>query len=169
MTEHYPTLLEMAPWHKTYPVTRIDGWNIFRGPKVGETAPDGYVVIRSNEPKISLHTLIEQSDKKFFVLLFDGIDHGDTTSDTKSLADELKKEFPDLIDCFVVTRYYESVQYDPINNILGDIDMSLENKFGATGQSIYVVDHEKNIVWKSCALMKEEFRKWLTNTRSANT
>ena len=168
MTEYYPTLLEMAPWHKTYPVTWIDGWNIFRGPKIGSIVPDGYVVIRSNEPKISLHTLIEQSDKKFFVLLFDGIDHGDTTSDTKSLADELKKVFPDLIDCFVVTRYYESVQYDPINNILGDIDMSLENKFGATGQSIYVVDHEKNIVWKSCALMKEEFRKWLTNTRSAN-
>ena len=47
--------------------------------------------------------------------------------------------------------------------------MSLENKFEATGQSIYVVDHEKNIVWKSCGLMKEEFRKWLTNTRSANT
>ncbi|HNG97867.1 MAG TPA: hypothetical protein PLW93_06335, partial [Candidatus Absconditabacterales bacterium] len=130
MTEHYPTLLEMVPWHKTYPVTWVDGWNIFRGPKIGSIVPDGYVVIRSNEPKISLHTLIEQSDKKFFVLLFDGIDHGDTTSTTKAFADELEKQYPDLIDCVVITRYYESSQYDIVNNILGDIDMSLEKKFG---------------------------------------
>lgn len=160
MTEHYPTLLEMAPWHKTYPVTWIDGWNIFRGPKVGEMAPDGYVVVRSNEPKILLSTLFV-SDKKFFVLFFDGIDHGDTTNDTKAFADELEKEFPDLIDCFVVTRYYEATNYDPINNILGDIDLSLEKKFGATGQSIYVIDSEKKIVWKSCGLMKGELKKFL--------
>lgn len=131
MTEHYPTLLEMAPWNKIYPVTWIDGWNIFRGPKVSEIAPDGYVVVRSNEPKVLLSTLFV-SDKKLFVLLFDGIDHGDTTSDTKTFADELERQFTDVVDCFVITRYYESTQYDVVNNILGDIDLSLEKKFGAT-------------------------------------
>lgn len=139
MNEYYPTLLEMAPWHKKYPVTWVDGWHIFRGPKIGTVAPDGYVVWRSNEPKISLHALIDQtfhpkletagqslgeleqaakSDKKLFVILFDGINHGDTTKDSKAFADELEKEFSDLLDCFVVTRYYDDQQYDPINNIL---------------------------------------------------
>ena len=84
-------------------------------------------------------------------------------SDTKSFADELEKKYPDLIDCFVITRYYESIQYDVVNNILGDIDFSLEDKFGATGQSIYVIDPEKKIVWKSCGLMKEELIQWLDN------
>jgi hypothetical protein len=65
----------MVPWNKQYPVTRLDGWNIFRGPKIGELAPDEFLVVKSNEPKQSLHTLIEtsvKSGKQFFIILFDG-------------------------------------------------------------------------------------------------
>ncbi len=160
MNEHYPTLLEMAPRHKKYPVTWFDGWSVFRGPRIWTLAPDWYIVARSNEPKVLLSSLFV-SDKQFFVLLFDGIDHGDTTSDTKMFADELEKRFPDLLDCFVVTRYYEAKVYDPIDNVLGDIDLSLEKIFGATGQCAYVIDIDKKIVWKSCGLMKEELQKWL--------
>jgi hypothetical protein len=123
MTEHYPTLLEMAPWNKTYPVTRMDGWNIFRGPKIGEQAPDEYLVVKSNEPKQSLYSLIDislQSGKKFFVILFDGINHGDTTSDTKVFADELKSQYDSLIDIdvIVVTNYYDKNTYDVVANIV---------------------------------------------------
>lgn len=166
MTEHYPTLVEMAPWHKKYPVTWIDGWNIFRWPKVGEIAPDGYVVVRSNEPKVLLSSLF-LSEKKLFVLLFDGINHGDTTAESKAFADKLEKDFSDLLDCVVVTRYYEATAYDPINNILGDIDLDVEKKFGATGQCIYVINAEKKIVWKSCGFLKENLQNYLQSLKKS--
>jgi len=164
MTEHYPTLLEMAPWNKQYPVTRMDGWNIFRGPKIGETAPDESLVVKSNEPRQSLHRLIDtslQSGKKFFVIFFDGINHGNTTSNTKNIADDLELKYNTLIDVLVVTNYYDTNTYDIISNIIGDIDWSCAKKYGATWQSIYVLDSEKRIVRKSCGLMKEELQKRL--------
>lgn len=159
MHEYYPTLWEMAPWHKKYPITWIDGRHIFHGPKVGAQAPDGYVVVRSNEPKVSRKSLLDPT--KLTILLFDGIDHGDTTSQTKSLADSLEASYGDRVQCFVITRYYDHQHYDAINNILGDIDLSLEKKFAATGQSIYVIAPDGRIVWKSCGLMEGELEKWL--------
>ena len=127
----------MAPWNKTYPVTWMDGWNVFRGPKVGEPAPDEYVVVKSNEPKQSLHTLLDASfssrqDQKFFVLLFDGVHHGDTTSDTKHLADELEAKYTPFIDVLVVTNYYDTNMYDVVSNIVGDIDGKCAQQYGAT-------------------------------------
>jgi hypothetical protein len=135
MNEYYPTLLEMAPWNKKYPVTWIDGWNIFRGPKIWEIAPDESLVVKSNEPKQSFHRLIDtslQSWKRFFVILFDGLNHGNTTIDTKNLADELKLKYNTLIDVLVVTNYYDTNTYDVISNIIGDIDWSCAKKYGAT-------------------------------------
>jgi hypothetical protein len=61
----------------------------------------------------------------------------------------------------VVTRYYDTASYDPINNILGDIDLTVEKSYKATGQCIYVIDNQKKIVWKSCGLMKEELKQWI--------
>lgn len=125
----------MAPWHKTYPVTRMDGWNIFRGPKVGELAPDESLVVKSNEPRQSLHNLIDtsiSSGKKFFVLLFDGLDHGDTTSDTQHIADELEAKYNTLVDVLVVTNYYNKNTYDAVSNIVGDMDGKCAQKYGAT-------------------------------------
>lgn len=167
MNEYYPTLLEMAPWNKKYPVTWFDGWNVFRWPQVWTLAPDGYVVVRSNEPKVLLSSLFassgseDGSGKKLFVLLFDGINHADTTGVAKALVDDLEKTYPDLLDCFVITRHYDTASYDPVANVLGDIDMSLERAFGATGQCIYVLDHNKKIVWKSCGFMKEKLQNYL--------
>ncbi len=166
MTEHYPTLLQMAPWNKTYPVTWMDGWNIFRGPKIGELAPDESLVVKSNEPRQSLHTLLDVSfssrqGQKFFVLLFDGVHHGDTTSDTKNIADELESKYNSLIDVLVITNYYDTHQYDAIDNILWDIDGSCAKKYGASWQSIYVIDSEKKVVRKSCGLMKGELERFL--------
>ena len=60
MEEHYPTLAEMLPWKKN-PIRWKDGWNIFRGPKIGEVAPDEYLVVQSNQPQTSLHTLMSQT------------------------------------------------------------------------------------------------------------
>ena len=164
MTEYYPTILEMAPWNKQYPVTRLDGWNVFRGPKIGEQAPDEYLVVNSDEPKQSLHSLIDtslQSGKKLFVLLFDGINHGNTTSDTKALADELDSQYILLLDTIVITNYYDKNTYDVISNIVWDIDGSCAKKYGASWQSIYVIDSNKNIVCKSCGFMKEELKNYL--------
>ncbi len=164
MNESYPTLLQMAPWNKTYPVTWMDGWNIFRGPKIWELAPDESLVVKSNEPRQSLHSLIDtslQSGKKFFVLLFDGLHHGDTTSDTKRLADELESKYSTLVDVLVVTNYYDTSTYDIVSNIVGDIDGKCAQKYGASWQSIYVLDSEKKVVRKSCGLMKEELEQRL--------
>ena len=135
MDEHYPTLLEMAPWNKKYPVTRLDGWNIFRGPKMGELASDEALVVKSNEPRQSLHRLIDtsfQSGKKFFVLLFDGLHHGDTTSDTKHIADDLEAKYTPLIDVLLVTNYYDNNTYDAVSNIVGDMDGQCAQKYGAS-------------------------------------
>jgi len=164
MTEYYPTLLEMAPWHKKHPVTWMDGWHIFRGPKIGNIAPDGYVVVRSNEPKVSLHHLVEQysmSGMKFFIILFDGTNHGDTTQDTKSFADEIDQHYGNTVECFVITKFYDTTRYDIIDNILWDIDTTLEQKYGASWQSIYVLDRDKKIVRKSCGFMKDALNGFL--------
>ncbi len=157
--EHYPTLWQMAPRDKKYPITWIDGRHIFHGPKVGTQAPDGYVVVRSNEPKVSRKSLLDPT--KLTILLFDGIGHGDTTSQTKSLADDLEAKYATKVQCFAITRYYDGQQYDAVSNILGDIDMTLEKKFGASGQCIYVIDPDGRIVWKSAGLMEEELEQWL--------
>ena len=61
MNEFYPTLLQMIPRNKKYPITWKDGWNIFCGPKIGEVAPDEYLVVQSNQPQTSLHTLMSQT------------------------------------------------------------------------------------------------------------
>lgn len=177
ITEYYPTLLQMAPWNKQYPVTRVDGWNIFRGPKIGELAPDESLVVKSNEPRQSLHSLIDtsfqspwsedkpptwdKSGKKFFVLLFDGLHYGDTTSDTKHIADELEAKYITLVDVLVVTNYYDTNTYDVVSNIVGDMDGKCAQKYGASWQSIYVIDSEKKIIRKSCGLMKEELERFL--------
>lgn len=166
MNEYYPTVLEMAPWDKKYPVTWMDGWNIFCGPKVWHIAPDESVVVKSNEPKQSLHTIINTSletGKKFFVIFFDWINHDNTTSNTKNIADDLELKYNTLIDVLVVTNYYDTNTYDIISNIIGDIDWSCAKKYGATWQSIYVLDSEKRIVRKSCGLMKEELQKRLNS------
>ena len=121
MNEIYPTILEMAPWNKQYPITRMDGWNIFCGPKIGEQTPDEYLVVQSNEPKQSLHSLIDtslQSEKRFFVILFDGINHGDTTADSISFAEELDQDYGSFVDTVVITNYYDTSTYDAISNIL---------------------------------------------------
>jgi len=164
ITEYYPTLLEMAPWNKQYPVTRVDGWNIFRGPKIGALAPDESLVVKSNEPRQSLHSLIDtslQSGKKFFVLLFDGINHGNTTADSISFAEELDQDYGSFVDAVVISNYYDTHQYDAIDNILWDIDGSCAKKYGASWQSIYVIDSDKNIVWKSCGFMKANLKNYL--------
>lgn len=164
MNEYYPTLLEMLPRAKKYPVSRLDGWHVFRGPKVWQIAPDDYLVVTSNEPKQLLSTLIDtslQSGKKFFVLLFDGIGHGDTTTDTTRLAKHLDTQYPDLVDAVVITNYYETRDYDVVDDILWDMDGFLAQKYGATGQSIYVIDENKTIVWKSCGLMIDKLEEWL--------
>jgi hypothetical protein len=135
INETYPTLHQMAPWNKTYPVTWIDGRNIFRGPKIGELAPDESVVVKSNEPRQSLHTLIDrsfQSGKKFFVLLFDGLHHGNTTSDTKHIADELEAKYNTFVDVLVVTNYYDTSTYDVVSNIIGDMNGKCAQKYGAS-------------------------------------
>ena len=174
MNEHYPTLREMAPWHKKYPITWIDGWNVFRWPALWSVLPEAYVVLHSNEPKVSLHSIVDSiikprtenvsvsdlklslsSQKKVFVFIFDGIHHGDTTLESKGFADDLEKDFSDFVQCFVVTRYYESQTYDPIDNVLWDIDFSLEKIFGATGQCIYIFNQEKKLIRKSCGFLKE--------------
>lgn len=149
----------MAPWDKKYPVTWLDGWRIFRGPKIGSQAPDGYVVVRSNEPKVLRKSLLDPT--KLTILLFDGTDHGDTTSQIKALADNLEAQYSDRVQCFVVTPFYDHQHYDAVNNVLGDIDLSLEKKFAATGQCIYVVAGDGRIVWKSAGLMEKELRKYI--------
>lgn len=164
MTEYYPTLWEMAPWNKTYPVTWMDGWNIFRWPKIGEQAPDEFLVVKINEPKQSLHSLIDtslQSGKRLFVLLFDGINHGNTTADSISFAEELDQEYGSFVDAVVISNYYDTHQYDAIDNILWDIDGNCAKKYGASWQSIYVIDRDKNIVWKSCGFMKNLLKDYL--------
>lgn len=142
----------------------MDGWNVFRGPKIGEIAPDESLVVKSNEPRQSLHNLIDtsfQSGKKFFVLLFDGAHHRDTTSDTKHLADALETKYSTLINVLVITNYYDTNIYDAVSNIVGDIDGICAKKYGATWQSIYVLDGDKKVVRKSCGLMKEELEQRL--------
>ncbi len=177
MNEHYPTLHQMAPWHKTYPVTRLDWWNIFRGPKIGKTAPDESLVVKSNEPRQSLHRLIDislqspwtldksptwdKSGKKLFVLLFDGINHGNTTADSISFAQALEQDYGSFVDAVVISNYYDTHQYDSIDNILWDIDGNCAKKYGASWQSIYVIDSDKNIVWKSCGFMKANLKNYL--------
>lgn len=172
MNEHYPTLLQMAPWNKTYPVTWIDGWNIFRGPKVGELAPDEFVVLRTNEPRQSLHTLIDRSfnehpDQQFFVIIFDGSYHGDTMQTSKTVIDELEKRYSGQIDVILVTNYYDTAQYDVIDNIVGDMEWMCARKYGATWQSIYVVDHEKKVVRKSCGFMIQELDLYLKSQQKS--
>lgn len=166
MNEHYPTLLEMMPWHKTYPITWKDGWNVFRGPKIGELAPDEYLVIQSNQPQTTLHTLMgqtfTQSDKHFFVIYFDGIDHGDGTSVAQSLVMELESKFS-LVDALVVTNYYDAHTYDAIDNIVGDIDSNCAKKYGATWQSIYVINRSMSIVWKSSGFLQEKLYLYLNS------
>ena len=121
MNEHYPTLLEMLPRAKKYPVSRLDGWHVFRGPKVWQIAPDEFLVAKSNEPKQSLHGLIDtslQSGKRFFVLLFDGLYHGDSTIQTSDIAKSLDSKYPDLVDAVVITNYYDTRDYDVVDDIL---------------------------------------------------
>lgn len=164
MTEHYPTLIEMAPWHKTYPITRTDGWNIFRGPKLGSMAPDWYVVARSNEPKVFFSSLLQEAfatGYEYVVVLFDGLDHGDTTSELKELSDTLEHLDEKKIDVLIVTRFYDSMQYDVMDNIISDIDLTLEKKYKASWQSVYVIDKEWKIVYKSAGIMKDKLSYFL--------
>lgn len=171
--EHYPTLLQMMPWHKTYPITWKDGRNIFRGPKLWSLAPDEYLVVQSNAPQTTLHTLMSQtftqsswsgdkSEKQFFVIYFDGIDHGDTTSDAQVLTRELESQFSS-VDAIVVTNYYDAHRYDAIDNIVGDIDGNCAKKYGATWQSIYVMDRNMSIVWKSSGFLQEKLYLYLNS------
>lgn len=101
------------------------------------------------------------SEKKFFVLLFGGIHCDDVCPNMKLVADALEYKYSDLLDAFAVTLYYDSQNYDMVNNILGDPDGSCEKKYGATGTAIYVMDREKKIVWKSSGLMKEKLDLYL--------
>lgn len=170
MNEFYPTLLQMMPWNKKYPITWKDGWNIFRGPKIGEVAPDEYLVVQSNQPQTTLHTLMSQtftqSDKEFFVIYFDGIDHGDTTSDAKVLAHDLESQFSS-VDALVITNYYDAHSYDTIDNIVGDIDGNCAKKYGATWQSIYVMDRNLSIVWKSSGFLQEKLYLYLNSVSNS--
>ena len=165
MNEYYPTFVEMAPWHKKYPITWKDGWNIFRGPKLGEVAPYDYVVVRSNEPQISLHELMDEtfsvSGKKFFVLLFGWIHCGDACPNLKMIADRIEDEIGDKVNAIAVTNYYDNLSYDMINNIVGDTDASCAKAYGATGEAIFVMDTEKRIVWKSSGLLTDKLYLYL--------
>lgn len=167
MTEHYPTLLEMMPWHKTYPITWKDGRNIFRGPKLWSLAPDEYLVTQSNQPQTTLHTLMTHAfinpENKVFILYFDGINHGDTTSQTQTLAHDVELKFPWSVDALVITNYYDAHTYDTIDNIVGDIDGNCAKKYGATWQSIYVIDRDMNIVWKSSGFLQEKLYLYLNS------
>jgi hypothetical protein len=69
---------------------------------------------------------------EYVVVLFDGLDHGDTTSELTSFADTLEHLDEEKIDVFIVTRFYDSMQYDVVDNIIGDIDLTLEQKYGAS-------------------------------------
>jgi hypothetical protein len=61
----------------------------------------------------------------------------------------------------VITNYYDKNTYDIISNIVWDIDGSCAKKYGASWQSIYILDSEKKVVRKSCGFMKEELKKYL--------
>lgn len=177
MNEFYPTLLQMIPWNKKYPITWKDGWNIFRGPKIGEVAPDEYLVVQSNQPQTSLHTLMSQtftqsswsgntSEKQFFVIFFDGMNHGDTTTYAQILAHDLESQFPS-VDALVVTNYYDAHSYDTIDNIVGDIDGNCAKKYWATWQSIYVMDRNLSIVWKSSGFLQEKLYLYLNSVSNS--
>jgi hypothetical protein len=137
----YPTLLQMAPRDKKYPVTRYDGWKFFFGPKVGSLAPDGSIIVRSNEPQQSRKTLI-LGEKKFCILIFDGIYHGDTTQQGIDIRTEIQSLYDGIVSSYVVTIYYTAGVYDPVSYILGDVANRLHESFAASGQCIYCIDQE---------------------------
>ena len=120
--EVYPRLVEMMPRNRPYPVSRRDGWKIFRGPKLGTIAPDDYLVAQSNKPQTSLHELMDktfsQSEKKFFVILFGGSECGDVCPNMQSIASALVKRYEGKIDAFAITPYYDSKVYDEIDTVL---------------------------------------------------
>ena len=165
MNEHYPTILEMMPWHTTYPITRKDWWHIFRWPKLWSVAPDDYIVVRSNEPQRSLHELMDEtfsmSEKKFFVLLFGWIECSDACPNLKIIADKIDNDMNYKVNAIAVTNYYDTHSYDMINNIVADTDDSCAKMYGATGESIFVMDREKRIVWKSSGLLTEKLYLYL--------
>ncbi len=151
----YPTLLQMAPRDKQYPVTWYDGWKFFHGPHVWSLAPDGNIIIRSNEPQQSRKTLI-QSDKKFCILIFDGISHGDISIHWIELRTEIHSLYDSIVSSYVVTAYYASTVYDPVSYILGDVANSLHESFAAYGQCIYCIDAIGTIQRRSLWYMKKE-------------
>lgn len=164
MTEHYPTLIEMAPRHKSYPVSWKDGWNIFRGPKLWSSAPDDYVVVRSNEPKVLFSSVLDEAIEQwcqYVVVLFDGTDHGDTTNEIRQCADTLEQLDPQKIDVLIVTEFYQEGSYDVVDNLLWDLDGALAKKYGASWQSVYVLNTEKQIIYKSSGIMKDKLSYFL--------
>ena len=165
MKEEYPTLREMSPWHKKYPLTRKDWWNIFRGPQLWSIAPNEYVVVRSNESQRGLHELMDEifsvPGKKFFVIFFWGIECGDACPALKMFADTLEAEMWDKVSAVAITNFYDDQNYDSVNNILGDTDASCAKAYGATGESIFVINREKKIVWKSSGLLRERLHLYL--------
>jgi hypothetical protein len=53
------------------------------------------------------------------------------------------------------------MQYDVVDNIIGDIDLTLEQKYGASWQSVYVIDRSWKIVYKSAGIMKDKLSYFL--------
>lgn len=100
------------------------------------------------------------SDKQLFVILFGGSECEDTCPNMKIVADRLEKKYPQ-VDAFAITPYYDTANYDPIGNVLGDPNLSAQKKYWATGTAIYVFDSDKTIVWKSSGLLEEKLHLYL--------
>lgn len=164
-TEVYPPLKDMLP-RKKKEIRWKDAWNIFRGPKVGSQAPNDHLVARSNEPQTTLYDVMDDvfsdPNKKYVVVLFGWSECGDVCPNMKLVADRLVATYPEVA-AYAVTPYYDDLRYDPINNILGDPDLSAEKKYGATGTAIYVIDRSKLIVWKSSGLQEKKLNLFLNS------
>lgn len=167
--EHYPSVLDMIPWNNP-PIRWKDGWNVYRGPKIGSIALDDNVVAHSNQPQTTLYELMEktfaQPDKKFFVILFGWSECDDVCPNMKVVADELEENYP-MVNAFAITPYYDDNVYDTVNNVLGDPNLSAEKKYGATGTAVYVFDTDKRIVWKSSGLLEHKLHLYLKSQESS--
>lgn len=154
----YPSLKDILLRSNLDHISRVDAFHFARAPHVGQRAPSGFVVVKSNEPKVYRRRL--SKGYKHLMLIFVG-EHQNHSERLKNTFIELQQKYHQYFDTYVVTNKYDIRGHDGNHFILGDPKAELHKKYMAEKPCMYLVRPDGIIAWRSLGLLTEELGEYV--------
>jgi len=128
---------------------------------VWKKIPDCHLVVRNNEPKELLSSLLwEWLTCFYFVWIYP-----DHDKEKQQSFDQLSNSLKNLCQSYLITNQYDISSYDEDDRILWDFDADVHKRFYCPVTMLYLVNRDGFVVWRSLEQYEAEMCSFIKNYR----